>query len=130
MRFLSLFAVAAPLVAAIEFTSPAANSTLTKGSTYDLTWTSVDTDPEKFSIYLVNFVDWPPFYEPVVRIFCPTLHDTKADHGHRPMTSKRAPELRRSAFRVTLQTRTDSSSTPSMAQMVPATTSFKSTCPF
>ncbi|KAA8577050.1 hypothetical protein EYC84_007062 [Monilinia fructicola] len=25
-----------------------------------LTWSSVDTDPSQFSIYLVNFKDWPP----------------------------------------------------------------------
>lgn len=62
MRFLSILALAAPLVAAIEFTAPAANSTLTKGSDYELTWTTVDTDPTSFSVYLVNFVTWPPSY--------------------------------------------------------------------
>ncbi|KAJ9132422.1 hypothetical protein NKR23_g11208 [Pleurostoma richardsiae] len=66
MRFLLALAVAlAPLAAAIQFTSPAENSTLTKGSTVDLTWTSVDTDPTTFSIYLVNFVNFPPFYTPL-----------------------------------------------------------------
>lgn len=63
VRLLSLFALAAPLVAAIEFTDPAANATLTKGSNYDLTWSTVDTDPESFSIYLVNFFNWPPSYQ-------------------------------------------------------------------
>lgn len=64
MRFTSaLLALAVPLaVSAIELTSPLANSTITKGSNYELTWTSVDTDPSTFSVYLVNFVDWPPFY--------------------------------------------------------------------
>lgn len=65
MRFLSLIALAAPLVSAIEFTSPAANSTVTKGTKVDLAWSTVDTDPESFSIYLVNFVNWPPFYTPL-----------------------------------------------------------------
>jgi hypothetical protein len=63
VRLLSLLALAAPLVAAIEFTDPAANATLTKGQNYDLTWSTVDTDPSLFSIYLVNFVNWPPYYQ-------------------------------------------------------------------
>ena len=62
MRFLSLFALAAPLVSAIQFQEPYANSTLKKGETYSVKWSSVDTDPTVFSIFLVNFVDWPPFY--------------------------------------------------------------------
>jgi len=65
MRVLSLFALAAPLVSAIQFTSPAANSTLTKGSEFQLSWSTVDTDPTSFSIYLVNFVNWPPMYAPL-----------------------------------------------------------------
>lgn len=62
MRVLSLFALVAPLVSAIQFLEPAINSTLKKGETYSVKWDSVNTDPAKFSIYLVNFVDWPPFY--------------------------------------------------------------------
>lgn len=65
MRVLSLLALAAPLVAAIEFVEPAANSTLTKGDTVALSWSTVDTDPSVFSIYLVNFVNWPPLYTPL-----------------------------------------------------------------
>lgn len=65
MRVLSLFALAAPLVSAIQFQEPYANSTLKKGETYSVKWSSVDTDPTVFSIYLVNFVDWPPFYTQV-----------------------------------------------------------------
>ncbi|KAH6853978.1 Ser-Thr-rich glycosyl-phosphatidyl-inositol-anchored membrane family-domain-containing protein [Chaetomium sp. MPI-CAGE-AT-0009] len=65
MRVLSLFALAAPLVSAIQFQEPVANSTLKKGDTYSVKWSSVDTDPTVFSIYLVNFVDWPPFYTQV-----------------------------------------------------------------
>ena len=49
MRFFSLVA-AATGVAAIQFTAPAANSTLTKGTNYDLTWSSVDTDAESFNV--------------------------------------------------------------------------------
>ncbi|KAK0667315.1 Ser-Thr-rich glycosyl-phosphatidyl-inositol-anchored membrane family-domain-containing protein [Cercophora samala] len=65
MRVLSLFSLAAaalPLASAIQFTSPAGNSTLSKGNSYKVKWDSVDTDPSTFSIYLVNFVNWPPFY--------------------------------------------------------------------
>ena len=65
MRSFSLLALAAPLVAAIEFTSPAANTTLSKGDSYTLSWNTVDTDPSEFSIYLVNFVNWPPYYAPL-----------------------------------------------------------------
>ncbi|KAK1980212.1 Ser-Thr-rich glycosyl-phosphatidyl-inositol-anchored membrane family-domain-containing protein, partial [Colletotrichum cereale] len=63
MRFFATaLALAAPLVSAIEFTSPAVNSTVSKGSSQRLTWNSVDTDPSTFSILLVNFVNWPPSY--------------------------------------------------------------------
>ncbi|KAK1829934.1 Ser-Thr-rich glycosyl-phosphatidyl-inositol-anchored membrane family-domain-containing protein [Podospora conica] len=65
VRILALTALAAPLVAAIDFSSPAANSTVTKGKDLTLSWNTVDTDPSKFSIYLVNFVNWPPFYTPL-----------------------------------------------------------------
>lgn len=68
MRFSTILALAAPLagmVSGLNFSSPAVNSTLTKGATFNLTWSHVDTDPTTFSIYLVNFVDWPPFYTPV-----------------------------------------------------------------
>ncbi|KAH8905817.1 hypothetical protein BR93DRAFT_969047 [Coniochaeta sp. PMI_546] len=62
MRVLSLLALASS-VAAIQFTSPAANSTVTKGSNVDLTWSSVDTDAESFNVFLVNFKNWPPYYQ-------------------------------------------------------------------
>ena len=65
MRVLSLFALAAPLVSAIQFAEPVSNSTLKKGETYSVKWSSVDTDPTTFSLFLVNFVDWPPFYTQV-----------------------------------------------------------------
>lgn len=65
MRFLYILTLVAPLVAAIEFTAPSANSTLTKGSDFELTWSTVDTDPISFSVYLVDFVTWPPSYVPL-----------------------------------------------------------------
>ncbi|KAJ5775541.1 uncharacterized protein N7511_000552 [Penicillium nucicola] len=55
----------ASLVAAIEITSPAANTTYAAGSTVNVEWTSVDTDPTNFSLYLWNFVSWPPSYVPL-----------------------------------------------------------------
>ncbi|KAK1757809.1 Ser-Thr-rich glycosyl-phosphatidyl-inositol-anchored membrane family-domain-containing protein [Echria macrotheca] len=65
MRVLSLVAFAASLASAVQFTSPTANSTLTKGDEFELSWSTVDTDPTTFSIYLVNFVNWPPLYTPL-----------------------------------------------------------------
>lgn len=49
MRVLSLLALASS-VAAVQFTSPTANSTLTKGSNVEVTWSSVDTDAESFNM--------------------------------------------------------------------------------
>lgn len=61
-----MLALAAPaLVSAIDFSSPAANSTVSKGESYKLTWNTVDTDPSTFSVFLVNFVNWPPYYAPL-----------------------------------------------------------------
>ena len=62
MRFISFLAFLAPLVAAIDIPDPTTNSTITKGEYYNLTWSSVDTDASTFSIFLVNFVNWPPSY--------------------------------------------------------------------
>ncbi|GIK07172.1 hypothetical protein Aspvir_002828 [Aspergillus viridinutans] len=53
------------LAAAINITSPAANTTYAAGSTVTVKWTSVDTDPTNFSLYLWNFVSWPPTYVPL-----------------------------------------------------------------
>lgn len=66
LRALSLAALAGvlpTLVQGIAFTSPTASDVITKGSDITATWTSVDTDPTVFSLYLWNFVDWPPYYE-------------------------------------------------------------------
>ena len=51
-----------PLVQAIQF-NPVANTET--GSKVTVTWTSVDTDPSIFSLYLWNFADFPPYYEPL-----------------------------------------------------------------
>ncbi|BFZ56993.1 hypothetical protein PYCC9005_004043 [Savitreella phatthalungensis] len=62
---MQLFALAATLLTAVsayQVTYPTANLTLTKGTDLNVRWTTVDTDPSTFSIYLVNFqtVHWPP----------------------------------------------------------------------
>lgn len=51
------------LVQGIDFTSPTTSDVITKGSDITATWTSVDTDPSIFSLYVWNFVNWPPYYE-------------------------------------------------------------------
>ncbi|KAJ4393136.1 hypothetical protein N0V93_002343 [Gnomoniopsis smithogilvyi] len=51
------------LVQGIDFTSPTTSDVITKGSDITATWTSVDTDPSIFSLYVWNFVAWPPYYE-------------------------------------------------------------------
>lgn len=51
------------LVRGIAFTSPAASDVLTKGSEVTARWTTVDTDPSVFSLYIWNFAAWPPYYE-------------------------------------------------------------------
>ncbi|PWY75512.1 hypothetical protein BO70DRAFT_364055 [Aspergillus heteromorphus CBS 117.55] len=50
------------LASAISITQPALNSTYAAGSTITVNWTTVDTDPTTFSLYLWNFVYWPPTY--------------------------------------------------------------------
>ncbi|KAF7593545.1 hypothetical protein BBP40_011273 [Aspergillus hancockii] len=55
----------APLAAAISIIQPATNSTHAAGSTITVNWTTVDTDPTEFSLYLWNFVSWPPSYVPL-----------------------------------------------------------------
>lgn len=65
MRSLSLLALAAPLVSAVNLTSIALNQTVTKGQTLTVKWDSVSTDMPNLSLYLFNFVTWPPFYMPL-----------------------------------------------------------------
>ncbi|GKZ31983.1 hypothetical protein AbraIFM66950_000982 [Aspergillus brasiliensis] len=66
MRFSIPFIISlGSLAAAISITEPAANSTYAAGSTITVNWTTVDTDPTTFSLYLWNFVYWPPSYVPL-----------------------------------------------------------------
>lgn len=51
------------LVQGIAFTSPAPSDVVTKGSEVTAKWTTVDTDPSVFSLYIWNFAAWPPYYE-------------------------------------------------------------------
>ncbi|PYH43015.1 GPI anchored serine-threonine rich family protein [Aspergillus saccharolyticus JOP 1030-1] len=53
------------LASAISITQPGLNATYAAGSTVTVDWTSVDTDPSSFSLYLWNFVSWPPTYVPL-----------------------------------------------------------------
>lgn len=62
---LFLLSIFSSLVAAINITHPVANSTLAAGGSSKIAWTHVDTDPESLSLYLVNFVNWPPSYVPL-----------------------------------------------------------------
>ncbi|KAI9644050.1 hypothetical protein NHQ30_007402 [Ciborinia camelliae] len=47
-------------VSAFQVLTPTLNSTVAKGKSTSVKWSSVDTDAPDFSIYLVNFKDWPP----------------------------------------------------------------------
>ena len=62
MRFITFLAMAASLAAGIQINSPGSNSTITKGSTVSIPFDTVNTDPTTFGVYLVNFVNWPPYY--------------------------------------------------------------------
>ncbi|RAK94964.1 GPI anchored serine-threonine rich family protein [Aspergillus ibericus CBS 121593] len=55
----------ASLASAISITQPALNASYPAGSTVTVNWTTVDTDPTYFSLYLWNFVYWPPTYVPL-----------------------------------------------------------------
>ena len=64
MRYLlSVFLLIVPFAAGIQFTSPAGGESFTQGEGVTVEWTSVDTDPSTFSLYLWNFANFPPFYE-------------------------------------------------------------------
>ncbi|KAL1851952.1 hypothetical protein Plec18167_007546 [Paecilomyces lecythidis] len=63
--FLSLLGLCATMASAIQITAPYGNSTVAAGSKTLVQWSSVDTDPSNFGIYLVNFVNWPPSYVPL-----------------------------------------------------------------
>jgi hypothetical protein len=53
------------MASAIKINTPIANSTQIAGGSTLVQWSTVDTDPDQFSIYLVNFVNWPPSYVPL-----------------------------------------------------------------
>lgn len=63
MQF-TLFAAASLLAvsaSAYEVFSPATgNTTVSKGKNIHVKWSAVDTDAEIFSVYLANFLQWPP----------------------------------------------------------------------
>lgn len=50
---------------ALNLTGPAAGSVLRRGSEFALQWSYVDTDDLSFSVYLWNFVNYPPMYTPL-----------------------------------------------------------------
>ncbi len=66
MRFPSLVVLAAPLASAILITAPFEGAVATKGSSLNVRWSSVVTDPTEFSLYLWNFVDYPPVYRKLI----------------------------------------------------------------
>lgn len=66
----AVLAISSPLAQAIRFTYPepaenaySVNLSFAKGDTVNVTWDTVPTDPEKFSLYLWEFVNFPPAYE-------------------------------------------------------------------
>ncbi|PWY66495.1 hypothetical protein BO94DRAFT_540620 [Aspergillus sclerotioniger CBS 115572] len=59
-----VFALAS-LASAITINQPGLNASYPAGSTVLVNWTTVDTDPTYFSLYLWNFVYWPPTYVPL-----------------------------------------------------------------
>ncbi|KAK2749185.1 hypothetical protein FQN57_006800 [Myotisia sp. PD_48] len=82
--------IIASIASAIEIIHPNAHSTLAAGEVTKVKWTHVDEDPKTLSLYLVNFVDWPPSYVKLardvhtdkdrrkVKIPC----DTRPSHGY------------------------------------------------
>ncbi len=65
MQFSTLIGAAATFLAsasALQLLNPTVNSTLSKGSDFTINWSTVDTDPSTFSIYISNFATahWPP----------------------------------------------------------------------
>lgn len=64
MHFLRTIGLAGLVASASAYTvlTPTLNATVTKGSTLDIHYGTVDTDASTFSVYLVNFqtAHWPP----------------------------------------------------------------------
>lgn len=63
-----LVVLAAPLASAILIISPFEGAIVPKGSQLTVRWSSVVTDPANFSLYLWNFVDYPPFYQKLAAV--------------------------------------------------------------
>lgn len=68
--FVATMAVLSPLAQAIRFSYPTSADNarsvdlfFVKGDTVNVTWDTVSTDPKKFSLYLWEFVAYPPAYE-------------------------------------------------------------------
>ena len=55
MKFISTIASLAACASAYKVLTPTLNSTIAKGSTVNVQFSTVDTDPTTFSVYLVNF---------------------------------------------------------------------------
>ncbi len=68
MRVPSLLVLAAPLASAILISAPFEGAIAGKGSQLHVAWSSVVTDPTDFSLYLWNFVDYPPFYQKLATV--------------------------------------------------------------
>ncbi|KAE8151589.1 Ser-Thr-rich glycosyl-phosphatidyl-inositol-anchored membrane family-domain-containing protein [Aspergillus avenaceus] len=76
MRFFLPFSILfTPWVSAVSIIKPAANSTYAAGSTVTVNWDTVDTDPAEISLYLWNFVSWPPSYTPLA-VNVPTVEQS------------------------------------------------------
>lgn len=60
MQFFSTLSALVACVSAYQVLTPTANSTIAKGSTITVQYSTVDTDPSTFSVYLANFVQYPP----------------------------------------------------------------------
>jgi len=60
--FMQFFAISlfVSMTSAIHILAPGSNATLIKGETQSISWSAVNTDPSTFSLYLVNFIYWPP----------------------------------------------------------------------
>lgn len=63
-------AILSPVAQAIRFSYPTSadnahhvDLSFFKGDTVNVTWDTVSTDPKKFSLYLWEFVAYPPAYE-------------------------------------------------------------------
>lgn len=63
-------AILSPVAQAIQFSYPesadnaySVDLAFVQGDTVNVTWNTVSTDPSKFSLYLWEFVNYPPAYE-------------------------------------------------------------------